>query len=172
MDKIKNRLNKLSNGKKSKWSNDADFRLKNRKWLRYSSNIARRVLAAIEDDDKMNQKNLAEKINVTPQYVSRLLQGHQNLTLETIAKLSEALNVELISFPDYKYNTASPIVHTGYQIFGNESFYEIDQLPVRTSFEFNPENIVIRRPTTEGRAVYQKTENYQVESYYPLSKVG
>jgi len=172
MDKIKNRLNKLSNGKKSKWSNDADFRLKNRKWLRYSSNIARRVLAAIEDDNKMNQKSLAEKINVTPQYISRLLQGHQNLTLETIAKLSEALNVELISFPDYKYNTATSIAYAGYQTFGSESFYEIDQLPVQSSFEFNPENILARRPATEGKTVYQKTENHQVGSYSPLSKVG
>ena len=90
--------------KKSAFITDADYRIKNKKWLRYSSNIARRILAKIEDNKEINQKILAGQLNVTPQYISKVVQGHENLSLETIAKLSEALGVELISFPQYKYS--------------------------------------------------------------------
>ena len=93
----------LKASKKSAWSKEADFRITNRTWLRYSSHIARRILSAIEDSVGMNQSDLARQIGVKPQYVSKIIQGKENLTLETIAKLSEALKVELISFPPYKH---------------------------------------------------------------------
>jgi transcriptional regulator with XRE-family HTH domain len=93
----------LKASKKSTWSKEADFRITNRKWLRYSSHIARRILSAIEDTAGLNQSELARQVGVSSQYVSKIIQGKENLTLETIAKLSEALKVELISFPPYKH---------------------------------------------------------------------
>lgn len=80
----------------------AKFRIENRKWLGYSGQIAWRVLFAIDEIEGMNQKLLAEKVGVSPQYISKVVQGNENLSLETIAKLSEALGVELISFPPLK----------------------------------------------------------------------
>lgn len=117
MKSLKEKLGKITGDKPSGWHEKADYRIKNRKWLAYSSNIAFRILAAIDDNKDLSQTKLAELLNVTPQYISKILKGHENLTLETIAKLSEALNVELISFPEYKYsrpiheniNTASGI---------------------------------------------------------------
>lgn len=103
MKDLKEKLAKITGPEPSAWREEAEFRFKNRKWLKYSGNIALRILAAIEDREDLSQTKLAELINVTPQYISKILKGHENLTLETIAKLSEALNVELISFPDYKY---------------------------------------------------------------------
>jgi transcriptional regulator with XRE-family HTH domain len=35
--------------------------------------------------------------------VTKIVKGKENLTLETIYKLSKALDVELISFPEYAY---------------------------------------------------------------------
>lgn len=96
------KLKTLSQGKVSGWHKEAQRRKKNRKWLQYSSQVARRVLAAIEGIEGMNQKKLAEQIGVSPQYISKVVKGEENLSLETIAKLSEALGVELISFPEYK----------------------------------------------------------------------
>jgi transcriptional regulator with XRE-family HTH domain len=43
-------------------------------------------------------------LDVKPQYISKLLKGEENFTLETIPKLSTALGIELISFPAYKYS--------------------------------------------------------------------
>ena len=104
MSDIQKKLLELSQGHVSNWSKEADFRIKNHKWLRYSSKIASRILAAMEDKEGMTQKKLAELMDVSPQQISKILKGNENLTLETIAKFSEALGVELISFPDYKYS--------------------------------------------------------------------
>jgi len=41
------------------------------------------------------QEALAEKVDLTPQYLSRLEAGHQSPSVTTVAKLAEALNVEL-----------------------------------------------------------------------------
>jgi plasmid maintenance system antidote protein VapI len=45
----------------------------------------------------INQKTLASKLQVSPQYISRLLKGKQNLSLETIAALELALDISLVS---------------------------------------------------------------------------
>ncbi|HLX90806.1 MAG TPA: helix-turn-helix transcriptional regulator [Puia sp.] len=99
---VRKKLQQLSKGKVSGWSKEAEFRLKNAKWLRYSSNVARRLYSAIEDSGK-NQSDIAKETEVSPQYISKVLKGEENLTLETIAKLSTAVGTELISFPAYKY---------------------------------------------------------------------
>ena len=48
----------------------------------------------------VSQKELAEKIGVSPQQVSKILRGNENLTLETIAKLEAALGVVLFVIPE------------------------------------------------------------------------
>jgi ribosome-binding protein aMBF1 (putative translation factor) len=104
LSETQKKLYELSEGYVSNWSKEADFRLKNHKWLRYSSNVARRIAAAMEDKKGMSQKKLAKLMDVSPQQISKILKGSENLTLETIAKFSAALGVELISFPDFKYS--------------------------------------------------------------------
>jgi plasmid maintenance system antidote protein VapI len=64
--------------------------------------IALRILQKIEEIEGMMQKKLAEALGVSQQQISKIVKGHENLTLETISKLSEALDTELISFPEIK----------------------------------------------------------------------
>ncbi|HWB26669.1 MAG TPA: helix-turn-helix transcriptional regulator [Chitinophagaceae bacterium] len=101
-------LKKISKGVSSKWRQGAEYRNKNR-WLIYSSKIARRVLAAIDGSPELNQAKLAALLNVSPQHISKIVKGKENLTLETIYNLSQALSVELISFPTYKWNETKNI---------------------------------------------------------------
>jgi transcriptional regulator with XRE-family HTH domain len=42
-------------------------------------------------------------LGVSPQYVSKILKGSENMTLETIAKLEDALGVNLIFTPSEAY---------------------------------------------------------------------
>lgn len=119
----------------STWSSDADYRIKNRKWLRYSSNVARRVLSILREKDTLTQLELANNIGVTPQYISKLLKGKQNLTLSTIAKLSESLGEELISFPNYKYSNR----HTELVVSSGLSYDTIIQIKYDSISVF-PEN--------------------------------
>ena len=79
-----------------RWKASAEWRIKNRQWLRYSQEIALRVLEKMQETG-LTQKALADKMGCTQQYVSLLLKGSENLTLETIAKLETALEIDLIS---------------------------------------------------------------------------
>ena len=80
---------------KTNWREKAEWRRENRRWLRYSGFIALTVMHRLEEL-KMSQKELAEKMICSPQYVSKLLKGSENLTLDTISKLEECLDLDLI----------------------------------------------------------------------------
>ena len=48
------------------------------------------------DEQGVTQKQLAERIGCSQQYVSNLLKGSTNMTLETIARLEKALNIDIV----------------------------------------------------------------------------
>jgi len=86
--------------KPSHWLKNAQHRNKNKKWREYSFQIAIKVLAAIDATPGMTQKQLAELIGVSPQFISKILKGQENLTLETISKLEIALGINLLSLSE------------------------------------------------------------------------
>lgn len=108
-NKTYEKLLELTKGQVSNWHEEAKYRQQNRKWLRYSGSVALRILAAIKNIEGMNQKKLADMMGVSQQQISKIIKGHENLTLETIGKLSEALGVELISFPEFRYSKPSDV---------------------------------------------------------------
>src|SRR5438874_772549 len=99
-----NKLTLLQKSAGATWSEKAKYRAINKKWLGYSGRVALRIMSAMEDIPNMNQKKLAEIAGVSAQHVSKIIKGKENLTLQTIAKFSDILGVELISFPSFKYN--------------------------------------------------------------------
>jgi len=72
-----------------------EWRIKNREMLKKSMAIAVRILSVLRKKD-ISQKKLAEAIDVSPQYVSKILKGQENLTLETITKIEMFLEESLI----------------------------------------------------------------------------
>ena len=88
-------LNKYKSDTASKWREEAEYRRKNARWLRYSAMIALQVRDRMSQIG-MTQVVLAEKLGCTQQHISMLLKGKNNLTLETIAKLEEALDFDII----------------------------------------------------------------------------
>ena len=79
----------------SRWREDAQWRRDNEYWLRYSRLITLQVMRAMEEQS-VTQVALAKRMGCTQQYVSNLLKGGSNMTLETIARLENALNIDLI----------------------------------------------------------------------------
>lgn len=79
----------------SKWKEEAEWRRANRGWLRYSQYIAIRMLSRM-DELHMNQTSLAEKMGCSQQYVSKVLKGKENLSLESIWKIESVLNIDLV----------------------------------------------------------------------------
>ncbi len=105
MSEIRKKLGELSKGESSEWGEKAQWRRENRAWLKKSQAIAFEVLEAL-DEKKLTQKKLADLMNVTPQYVNNIVKGHENLTLETIAKLEKALGVELMTIVKFQRKEA------------------------------------------------------------------
>ena len=81
----------------SKWREKAEWRRANKAWLPYSRKIAIKTAMAMHDQ-QMSQRQLADSMGCSPQYVSRLLKGEENLSLETICKLESALNVPILQY--------------------------------------------------------------------------
>ncbi len=55
--------------------------------------IARRVIEAMEVRD-VSRTELARRMDVSPAYVTKILRGHANLSLESLAKLAFALDLQ------------------------------------------------------------------------------
>lgn len=47
------------------------------------------------------QKALAERMNCTQQYISKILKGKENMSLDTLSKLKKALGITLILDEEY-----------------------------------------------------------------------
>lgn len=80
----------------SKWSDEAEWRRDNRAWLRHSQHIAVRVLRYMKRES-LTQSAMAERMDCTQQYVSKILKGTENLSLETLTKLEQAMGERLIA---------------------------------------------------------------------------
>lgn len=71
-------------------------RIEKRAMLRESQDIAIKVLTKL-DELGWSQKDLAEKMDVSPQQVNKIVKGKENLTLLTIAKLQEILDIDILT---------------------------------------------------------------------------
>ncbi len=85
----------LVSHQKSGWLKDAEERRINQSWKDKAFDIALTLLK-YKDVNKLNQTELANKIGVSKQYINRILQGKENLTLETIGKIESALQISII----------------------------------------------------------------------------
>lgn len=79
---------------------EAKFQKQNRQWIKNSRKIAILILSEIKRQkpkNGMSQKMLAEKMDVSPQYINKIVKGKENLTLETISRIEQALGIELFN---------------------------------------------------------------------------
>lgn len=65
------------------------------KWMCHSQAIAATMSNRMEELG-MTQRALAEKMNCTQQYVSKVLKGRENLSLETLCKIENALGIRIL----------------------------------------------------------------------------
>ncbi len=88
-------------------------RIKNRAMLRESQNIALKVLDRLEELH-WTQKKLAEKLEVSPQQVTKIVKGQENLTLETQIRLQNILDIPILAsyFDKNKVKSTSEVAIT------------------------------------------------------------
>ncbi len=71
-------------------------RIRNRAMLRESQQIALKVLMKL-DDLGWSQKDLAKAMDVTPQQITKIVSGKENLTIETQIKLQNILDIPVLA---------------------------------------------------------------------------
>lgn len=71
-------------------------RIKNRAFLRESQSIAMKVLDKL-DELGWTQKRLAKELKVSPQQITKIVSGKENLTIETQVKLQEVLDIPILA---------------------------------------------------------------------------
>jgi transcriptional regulator with XRE-family HTH domain len=94
----KERFLSMASGQGSDTMDRLKWRSDNREWLNHSRKIALMVLEALKEQ-RLSQKQLAEKMNVSPQMVNKWVKGSENLTIETISKLERALGIAILNLP-------------------------------------------------------------------------
>ena len=95
MNKTIDFLREHSSPTPSHWREDAQWRRDNEFWLKYARVITLRVLMSMEEQS-VTQAELAKRLGCTQQYVSNLLKGSSNMTIETIARLENALHIDIL----------------------------------------------------------------------------
>ena len=86
--------------KDSNWLEKAKWRQENEAWLDISFAIALKILRVLREKN-MKQKDLADLLDLSPQYINKIVKGSENLTIETISRIEQALKIKLIEVPNF-----------------------------------------------------------------------
>jgi transcriptional regulator with XRE-family HTH domain len=85
----------LVSNKTSGWHKDVNERISNKAWQDKAFDFALKVIRHMREN-KISQVRLADDMGMKAQSLNRILQGKENLTLETICRFESALNITLI----------------------------------------------------------------------------
>lgn len=80
----------------SKFQENAKWRNENKEWLKWSRDVALSLVDYMEING-INRNGLAERLGVTPQYVSKILSGKVNFSFKSIAEIESRLNIRLLN---------------------------------------------------------------------------
>lgn len=71
---------------------DAKWRQENEVWLRWSRGIALSIVDYMQENG-LTRSDIANKLGVSPQYVSRILSGSTNFSFKSIAEIERKLGI-------------------------------------------------------------------------------
>jgi ribosome-binding protein aMBF1 (putative translation factor) len=93
------RLSRYQSDTPSAWREDEEKRLNAKKqgWLQYSRKIAIKVALAMQHQN-ISRQELAERLKRPVSYISKMLKGEINFSLDEICTLENALNVSILQY--------------------------------------------------------------------------
>lgn len=81
------------------WISKSKFEIENEEELLACRRIILKIVRYMKDNN-MSQKDLAEKLNVSPQYINKLIHGQDlNLKITTALRYGQILGVKLLEIP-------------------------------------------------------------------------
>lgn len=79
----------------SKFQEHAQWRKENAGWLRWSRQVALSLIDYMQLNG-LKRNDLADRLGVSPQYVSKLLSGKENLSFKSVAAIDEKLGISCL----------------------------------------------------------------------------
>ena len=71
---------------------DAKWRQENEVWLRWSRSIALSIVDYMQEN-ALSRSDIAKRLGVSPQYVSRILSGSTNFSFKSVAEIERKLGI-------------------------------------------------------------------------------
>ena len=90
------RLRQYQSPAPSRWQEEAEWRRANRSWLHRSQTVAMKMLDKMEKM-KWTQQKVAEMLGCSQQYVSKIVKGSENLSLEMLSRIEDTMDIEVFS---------------------------------------------------------------------------
>ena len=81
-------------GERSTFVDDAKWRRDNASWLKRSRRVAYAIMDYMQEN-QFSRNDIAEKLGVSPQYISKILSGKANFSFKTISEIEEGLGIEV-----------------------------------------------------------------------------
>ena len=78
--------------KPSTFTEDAKWRQENEVWLRWSRGVALSVVDYMQKNG-LTRSDIANKLGVTPQYVSKIISGNTNFSFKSVAQIERKLGI-------------------------------------------------------------------------------
>ena len=80
----------------SQFIEEAEWRKNNASWLRWSRQLSVTLIGYMQDNG-LKRADLAARLGVSPQYVSKLLSGTENLSFKSVANIEDKLGISCFS---------------------------------------------------------------------------
>ena len=110
------------------WISKSKFEIEHEEELLACRRIILKIVRYMKDNG-MTQKGLAEKLNVSPQYINKLLHGQDlDLKISTVLRYGRILGIKLITVPEDEPVTPQVIIKY-YQI--TTSINNIEHTPFK-----------------------------------------
>lgn len=80
-------------GERSTFEADALWRRENEAWLKRSRSVALSIIDYMQDNG-LSRNDVAVRLAVSPQYVSKILSGKVNFSFKSVAEIEDKLGVD------------------------------------------------------------------------------
>ncbi|MBD5233204.1 MAG: helix-turn-helix transcriptional regulator [Bacteroidales bacterium] len=122
----------------SSWMSDAEKSIQNEDEILAGKMIVLKILRYMEENH-ITQKELAQRLGVSPQYINKFLHGQDcDIKISTAIRYGKILNLKLIEIPDTNIQTApkNTVIYTvncsiNTTSKGNFSYNRISNQPYR-----------------------------------------
>lgn len=79
----------------STFAEEAKWRQDNEVWLKWSQGIAMKIIDYMQENN-LSRADIASRLGCSPQYVSKILSGHTNVSFKSIAEIEKCLNIQIM----------------------------------------------------------------------------